>query len=274
MATITQELTTVRFNRQQYARDFKVAHHSYERQQYRNFKLALDNQVKPVIDWVSLHGINGIDQKITVLVSPQPMANAYKRCYTMVGVAHAKWTYNRVQKLGQQKSESLFSEYWRKLMSLFFETDGGTRIKQVTETTREVIMNILAGNQDLPTSQRADDLVNKLSDKDFNRDRALRIARTESTTAANKGAFLGGESSDYETGKIWIPVLDANTRPDHAAMDGQPAIGMDELFMVGNSEMMYPGDISAPANEVINCRCSLAVVPLVGSNGLPILKVA
>jgi uncharacterized protein with gpF-like domain len=278
------KVQTIRFNQQQYRRDWIRSHHSYEQTQYRNFKSALDEQVKMVIYYIKQNGIYDLKSKLSVLVSPQPMAIAYKKCYTEVGVKQAAWVYNWIDKAATGKKSfefelkehpsSFFSEYWRKLMSLFYETDGGTRITSVTETTRDTIIRALdeAEDQQLTTSQQADYMVAKVGDKDFNRDRALRIARTESTTAANKGAFYGAESSDYQTGKIWIPVMDANTRPDHAAMDGMPAIDLYDSFEVGSSLMQYPGDMSAPANEVVNCRCVIAMVPLVNENGLPLLK--
>jgi len=273
---------TLIFNRLQYADDFKRVHHGYEQTQYRNFKNALDTQIKPVIDFVRLHGVINLRMSITVLVSKQPIQGAYLRCYENVGVEHASWAYKQIDKIVKGNKEqkghptSFFSEYWRKLMRLFYETDGGTRITQVTDTTRDNIMSLLddAEEQGMTTSQQADYIMTNLNDPDFNRDRALRIARTESTTAANRGAMLGGESSDYETGKIWIPILDMNTRPDHAAMAGCEPIGMQETFAVGDSQMSYPGDPSGSAREVVNCRCSLAIVPLADDRGLPIMKMA
>lgn len=277
-------MRVISFNRQQYASDFKINHHKNEQAQYRNFKKALDAQIRPVSDFIKYHGINNLSQHLSVLISKQPIQAAYLKCYESVGTDHAIWTYNYIDKIvnGTKKSESksnpasFISEYWRKLMRLFYETDGGSRITKVTETTRESVMSLLADSEDqnLTTSQQADYIVKKLDDKDFNRDRALRIARTETTTASNKGALLGGQSSDYQTGKIWIPILDSNTRPDHAAMAGTEPIGMDETFDVGDSIMLYPGDPSGSAREVVNCRCSLAIVPLMDLRGSPILKAA
>lgn len=268
-------------NRIQYTRDWKTLHHQCERQQYPNFKNALNAQVKPVIDYIKLHGVTSLYNHLHLLVSPQPMAEAYKKCYQSVGVKGATFAYRKIEAAAKGKSHddielkespSFFSEYWRKLMSLFFNTQGAERVTQVTETTREKIQELLAKSQDLPISERATYLEKGLKDPEFTRMRALRIARTEATTAANYGALIGAQSSDYETSKIWLPILDANTRPDHAEMDGLPAIGLDEMFIVGTTPMSYPGDQTAPANEVVNCRCSLAIVPMLSENGLPILK--
>lgn len=270
------------FNRQQYIRDWKRQHHSYERSQYPNFKSALDKQIAPVVDFIQRHGVGDLEKHLTVLVSAQPMQEAYLKCYTRIGVNHASWIYNRIDKIASKKSFSIddvkeapsfFSEQWRKLMSLFYHTDGGKRITQVTDTTRESVMKLLDDSQDMPLSDRANYLVDNLNNPDFNRNRGLVIARTESTTAAGYGALLGAESSDYETGKMWLAVMDANTRVTHADTNEQ-VVGIDETFFVGGSLMQYPGDPSGSAAEVINCRCCLAVVPLVSESGLPILKVA
>lgn len=278
------KVQTIRFNQQQYRIDWIRTHHSYEQTQYRNFKSALDEQTGAVVDYINRHGITNLRSHLTVLVSPQPMKAAYLKCYTTIGVKHAAWVYKWIAKAakGQKSLEfelkqdpsSFFSEYWRKLMSFFYETEAGERITGVNETTREIIIRALddAEGQELTLSQQADYMVKILSDRNFNRDRALRIARTESTTAANKGAFYGADKSEYKTGKIWIPVMDMNTRRDHAAMDGQQAIELNEAFEVGQSLMQYPGDMSAPAKEVVNCRCVLAFVPMVNENGLPLLK--
>ena len=36
--------------------------------------------------------------------------------------------------------------------------------------------------------------------------------------------------------------------------------------------MMYPGEVGAPAAEVVNCRCVMATQALKDADGLPILK--
>lgn len=260
------------YNKNAYLNDWKITHRSYERSQYPNFKNALNKQLAPVVDYINRYGMYDLEIHLTVLVSAQPMQEAYLKCYTRIGVNHAEWMYNKISKIGQQKSiPSFFSEQWRKLMAMFYQIDGGKRITQVTQTTRESVMKVLSYSQALPISERATYMVDTLQNKDFNRNRALVIARTESTAAANKGAALGAESSDYEVVKQWLAVMDMNTRPTHKAANEQ-TVESDAYFIVGTEYCLYPGDLNLSAEEVINCRCCSAYIPMLSENGLPILK--
>lgn len=54
--------------------------------------------------------------------------------------------------------------------------------------------------------------------------------------------------------KQWSAVIDARTRPDHAAANGQ-IVDMDKPFIVGGEELMYPHDPNASAAQTVNCRC-------------------
>lgn len=51
--------------------------------------------------------------------------------------------------------------------------------------------------------------------------------------------------------KQWDATLDGRTRPSHARIDGEIR-ETDEEYSNG---LMFPGDPSGPAAEVINCRC-------------------
>lgn len=276
-------IQTVKFNAAQYRRDWIRLHHSIEQQLYPIFKNALTQQTDSVKNFIQHHGVSGLEQHLSVLVTKQPIQNAYNLAYQKAGVRGAEFSYANIQKLGNRKSApefeskdspfSFFSEYWRKLMSLFYQTDAADRVTNVTETTKDQIRQLLDDSQGMTTSEKATYITDQLNDPDFNRMRALRIARTESTTAANYGASLGNESADFLTAKQWIAVLDANTRPDHADAHGQ-VVDSEDYFDVGGFEAMYPGDMSLPAKEVINCRCVVAYVPILGENGLPILKMA
>lgn len=85
--------------------------------------------------------------------------------------------------------------------------------------------------------------------------RADRIARTESTGAYNFAALstLAEDGAKY---KKWMVTEDSRTRPSHAAADGQ-SVEMDKPFTVGGASMQMPCDPTAPAREVVNCRCTI-----------------
>jgi len=264
------------FDRDKFAKEFKRTHHKYERSVITLFQNALKQQVKPVIDFVKANGSENLKTHLSALITISPIQHAYRECYVKVGVQHAEFIYKWIQKIAGKKDLGFFSAVWRKLMQHFYLTDSAQRVKNVSDTTKDRIAQALdeAEAQGLTKSQTADYLVNTLQSDDFTRSRALTIARTESTAAASQGAMLAADSSDYLVGKIWIPIVDANTRPAHAEMDGEPAISLTDQFDVGGELLSYPGDLSGSPGNVINCRCCVAMVPLADDNGLPILKAA
>lgn len=268
----------IKFDQNRYRREWLIAHESAERTQYRRFKKALDAQTGAVSDYIKRHGISELEKYLSVLIEPKIMADAYLKCYQEVGIARAGWVYKNITAIAtgnyaKNDPISFFSERWRKLMSYFFHTKAGDRIKDVNDTTKQTIQKTLDEMQTLPISMQATEMVNRLDDPDYNRMRALRIARTETTAAANYGAFLGGDSSDYEVAKMWVSVLDNNTRPAHAAANGE-TVAIDTFFWVMGEEMQYPGDLNGSAANCVQCRCCLAIVPLENEMGLPILKKA
>lgn len=262
-------MKTVQFNRTKYEADYLRQHSRYERYAYKQFKSALNEQVKPCLDHLRTYG-SLTDNLVDLLVTRKPITAAYQTVWTKIGVLHASWTMKSVNSMGRKSLLSFFSDKWRQLMQHFFETESADLVTDVTETTRDKIKQALADSENLPISERATYLETTLGSDDFNRSRSLMIARTETTRAANKGAMLGNADADYETVKQWIAVEDASTRPTHRDADGQ-IVGNDEMFTVGSSECMYPGDASLPAAESINCRCTAAYVPVI-VNGLPVLK--
>lgn len=87
---------------------------------------------------------------------------------------------------------------------------------------------------------------------------AVRTARTAVTAAQNGGrqdTYTSAKAMGIELKKEWLASLDARTRPAHGAADGQQ-VDVDEPFIVDGYKMMFPGDKSAPAYLVYNCRCS------------------
>ncbi len=60
------------------------------------------------------------------------------------------------------------------------------------------------------------------------------------------------------TNKVWITEADEKVRKTHQEVD-HTDIPINELFIVGNSYLMFPGDVNygAEEKEVDGCRCHL-----------------
>lgn len=95
-----------------------------------------------------------------------------------------------------------------------------------------------------------------MSVADVAQPRAERIARTEVVGAMNAGSIAQVRASNLDSTKTWLATKDSRTRPAHAEVDGT-TVQLDETFLVGGVRMDRPHDPTAPADEVIQCRCTL-----------------
>lgn len=114
---------------------------------------------------------------------------------------------------------------------------------------------------DKPLSQADIDRMTGRMEQNYRQFRAEMIARTETGKVLGQARQEALAQSledadltedDYE--RVWDTNLDGRERATHAAADGQRVKG-EEPFTVGGYKLQYPGDSSAPAEEIINCRC-------------------
>ena len=134
----------------------------------------------------------------------------------------------------------------------------------VLNTTKETMQRIFteAQREGLTVDELAEKITERfggwaepMEDVDFSR--AMMIARTESTMASGKAGFEGAIQARDEFNltmtKTWISSRDSRVRTDHDIMDGE-TVPLDGSFSNG---LDFPGDPSGPADEVINCRCTM-----------------
>lgn len=88
-------------------------------------------------------------------------------------------------------------------------------------------------------------------------DRMLNTARTEANAIGNL-AVLHAAHSAGKTRKRWKTFGDSRVRSTHREAAGQ-TVPINEPFIVGGSQLMFPCDTSlgASAAEVVNCRCTV-----------------
>jgi hypothetical protein len=260
-----------------YHKTYLRLHKEYETYAYPLIKKALDEQTKAITDFVDETNFDDLQVYVQFLVNQKPLYDALEKIYGRVGTSAATFSYdwirNSVPKTKKDFITDFFNAEWYKEMIEFFRLVGGTTVQGIDDTTRDKINNLLANilGQNLSRRDQAKLFEQTLNDPEYNRARSLVIARTESTKAANYGINMGAESSDYEVNKFWINTKDKRTRLSHLAMTNE-RIAINQPFMVGGTAMMYPGDPSALAKEVVNCRCVMATEAIVDSDGLPILK--
>ena len=90
------------------------------------------------------------------------------------------------------------------------------------------------------------------------KERAMKIARTETIGALNSGALESAKQSEIVKQKKWLAALDESTRETHVDAHGQ-IVGLDEEFEVGFDSMLAPAQGSLP-EENVNCRCTITEV--------------
>lgn len=116
---------------------------------------------------------------------------------------------------------------------------------------RTELLNGMDLGEDIPT------LTNRVRKTvDVTNARATAIARTEAIGASNAGSIAFMRATGEVATKAWLSHLDARTRPEHRAADGQE-VDLDAKFMVGGVPMDHPGAPGAPAHLVVQCRCTM-----------------
>ncbi len=166
--------------------------------------------------------------------------------------------------LSQVKSRSFKDDeeddLFTKLADRWVHTEGLKRSKLIADTSEaDVLKAISDGLENGDGTAEIARAIGKVTD--LSGWRSEMIARTETHAAAN---YAGIESVrdaqdklDVVMEKAWAATMDDRTREDHAAMDPDNYIGMDELFEVGGEMMDSPGDPSASADQTCNCRCTV-----------------
>ena len=94
----------------------------------------------------------------------------------------------------------------------------------------------------------------------FAQARANTIARTESASMIEAGRYQNMINHGVKRHK-WFTAMDGEVRDTHKALHGSTQVmGLKFKYVSGlqagqSSPLRFPTDMSAPAAQVINCRC-------------------
>jgi len=243
---VTEEMYRVAWRRR---------HNINERGMYAYIQTKLAIETKEYIK--GLEGRNPLTFHVTNHFNERWLLGILKDIYTKFGLKQGEFL-DRYQK--KEKGDQ-FEQSWLLFLLGFFANIGQFFIVLgIMNSIKNDIKRFVDDkiSQNIPTGAIITLLAVYLAQKNIIRSQT--IARTETTRIMNLSSGIWADTQDKVLRKKWIVTLDGKERASHNAMASYPAISVKELFSVGNSLMACPGDASAPANEVVNCRCGLMYI--------------
>lgn len=209
-------------------------------------------------------GPRAADVQLDSIITSQIFLDLLANIYETEGATFYLWQQNEFRKYKKDFVRNdfevgFFSEIWKQIMGRIMSSPNLLlRIEQMALTTKNDLRSIISlGLQEGYGSRKIAQLIKNRTD--VLRKRAERIARTETTHAASLGQKEAAKNSTLPLVKVWVSAKDERTRDSHFNANSQ-RVAKDGFFIVGGEKMEFPGDSSAPAKEVVNCRCSVAYV--------------
>ena len=166
--------------------------------------------------------------------------------------------------------------FFQALMQRWIEEFGALKIQRVSTTTRDNIRDqITRGAEAGESISEIARRIREFGTGTFSRFRSLNIARTEIHGASNAASDAALQALDLpDIVSEWLSAEDERRRLTHRGPPGGATDGSHVFFAdgqiraqgvpfdVGEDKLLYPGDPSGSAKEVIACRCvKAAVIP-------------
>ena len=209
----------------------------------------------------------------TLQESTPPIIEAMSESLELVGRTFGQDVLNLGKSFGvgieTKDSQSKFDSF----LKTFIRSHVAERVALITRATRNRIRSaIRRGISDSEGEGEGElEIADAVKDAYSTSDgRARRIARTEVHNASNTASRAAADSLGIPNmKKEWLSSQDDRSRDgdgestNHSAMNGVQ-VELKEKFTVpsedGPDQMEGPGDPSAPADQVINCRCTTIYV--------------
>ena len=250
----------------------------YEKQSYRELRKTF-KRWSEVIPF-SMMSEDNYEIMLDAVINDDPMYRTFEKIYTDIGLVHGKRSGAQINKELKYFEFANFENIFLVNLKKYLEEFAADSIISIEQTYKTAIKKLFVdaireGGDIRAITKRIKNIVKK---PNFYKWQALRIARTESNTAANFSATQAYESNGFEMDKVWISANDSRVRRtppdkyDHQDLNGK-RVDPDKPFITSRGEkLMFPGDKKGSAGNVVNCRCSVAYRPRRDANGEPIRK--
>lgn len=215
--------------------------------------------------FIDTNDIEVVKNRIQLSLFNEALVPVVTRLHKVAGLANAT-KVRRELRLEEKKSFGTNEELLALILD-FLRTRGLEFATTINNTTKLIVLKLIDEGvaNNLSFREIADSIRGNVQFKY----QAIRIVRTEIVRATNAGAVAAAETSPFEVIKEWISAHDNRVRHSHRELDGQRR-EMDEDF---KPNLAQPGDPRAEAKEVIQCRCTLAIVAKRDENGRLIRKI-
>lgn len=234
---------------------------------------ALLSQYSSFTDDLKKYGVEYAKSKLTYEYLNTQIGGVVLEIHREAGIIAATKTLSNLKKQYREGKKGRgfgFNEEWAADIKDYFDKYLLNKsVFPISETTRDRILEVL--QKGIDEGWGVDKMVSEIRNIPEIRGRAKMIVRTETTRAANYGTFLGADKFDFEVEKEWIAARDKRTRTSHkqhTGVDGQ----IRDVYERFSNGLLFPGDPSGAASQVINCRCSLAWITKRDEKGRPIPK--
>lgn len=245
--------------------------HRFQQSREKHFAPPMFTAIRSQVrEFISSYRSGQRVDKALMQISSAPIIKVLKPLYLDAGVVYGAKirAYLNAQKARMPIG---FNERMVALMQAYFQTDILNTSNHITRTTIALIQEVLSKAAE--EGLGVDDIIKLLENTEISRIRARLITRTETVTAANKGAMFAAKDTGLLLNKEWLATRDSRTRHDHSRVNGQ-IVPIDKSFIVGaDITMECPGDrtqdngLPVPAREIVNCRCTTLFLPIRDGNG-------
>lgn len=254
---------------QQYRQRWIRRHGRYEKQAYKILMPVFRSLANKIP--FNLLSLSNYNDMINGAITQEPLINAYIEIYDTIGKREGEYVGKNINRqIRQIEKEWTLSSFLNRWERNLFEWLMRNRMVNIVSVRNEYVRYLQGiisfGIEDGKTlqeiSKELQEYINNprktMNGQRFYRYQALRIARTETTTAANYAATRSASVSGVATEKVWIAAQDARTRRppqsnfNHYAMDGVRVPSVDKFYVSGEL-LDYPGDPNASAGNIINC---------------------
>lgn len=264
-------------NREKYRQKWLKYHSSYEKRAFKELWKVFKKWNKQLTEIDYISGL--VETQIKLSINEEDLNQAYYNIYYNIGRIHGA----RIGKFINQGLKFFtlddFLQFFESELLEYLREFGIMRVQQIHQTYLDEVFKLFNDRllEGKTLSETTDEIFKILKKRDYYRWQANRIARTETTGAANYSATLAGQRSGFVMEKEWISASDSRVRRkpkadyDHLEMNGKK-VGLNENFIfnpntLNTDFLLYPADPKGRAGNVINCRCTIAVLPKKDKNG-------